>query len=77
MEGSGLGSPGCVVHVNSVQVSCVMDCYNAIATEHGLLKSISYAVELYCCLTWQISCLRLFSVRDLFFVTGKVIGQGL
>ena len=28
-----------VLHVNGVQVSCVMDCYNAIATEHGLLKS--------------------------------------
>ena len=48
MEGSGLSSPGCVVHVG-VQVSCVMDCYNAFATEHGLLKSISYAMELYCC----------------------------
>ena len=37
MEGSGLGSAGCVVHVgvHALRVSCVVDCYNAIATEHG------------------------------------------
>ena len=37
MEGCGLGGAGCVVHVDvhAWRVSCVVDCYNAIATEHG------------------------------------------
>ena len=35
MEGSGLGSAGCVVDVHALRVSCVVGCYNAIATEHG------------------------------------------
>ena len=37
MEGSGLGSAGCVVHVDvhPLTVSCVVGCYNAIATEYG------------------------------------------
>ena len=37
IEGSGLGSAGCVGHidVHALRVSCVVDCYNAIASEHG------------------------------------------
>ena len=37
MEGSGLGTAGCAVHVDvhALTVSCVVGCYNAVATEHG------------------------------------------
>ena len=37
MEGSGLGGGGCVVHVDvhAWRVSCIVNCYNAIATEPG------------------------------------------
>ena len=37
IEGSGLGSAGCVVHVDlhAWRVRCVRDHYNAILTEHG------------------------------------------
>ena len=37
IEGSGLGTAGCAVHVDvhALTVSGVVGCYNAVATEHG------------------------------------------
>ena len=53
MDRNGLGSAGCVVHVDvhALTISCVVGCYNAVATEHGRSRyglSCTYAEAVEC-----------------------------
>ena len=76
IEGSGLGSARCVVHVDvdALTVSCVVGCYNAVATEK--LWSAQAVCAMYgmlkCKLYYQI--VLLLNMADVLYA-GRLVSE--